>query len=192
MLINWRKYNRVLHRDLGYFFTGMVIIYSLSGIALNHRRDWNPNYIITQNKTSFQPTQALLNSEMSAILDLLKTLGEEKNYKSHYNPSSQETKIFLHNGASVLLNFETKELTIESIKKRPIFNQLNFLHYNPGIWWKWFSDIFCISLIIIAITGLFILKGKNGITHRGAWLVTIGIGIPLFLLVLYLSSSFTN
>ena len=45
--MNLRKINRVIHRDLGYFFTGMIIIYTVSGIALNHRNDWNPNYSIT-------------------------------------------------------------------------------------------------------------------------------------------------
>jgi len=48
--MKWRRLNNAVHRDLGYFFTGMIIIYALSGIALNHRNDWNPNYSIT-NKT---------------------------------------------------------------------------------------------------------------------------------------------
>ena len=41
-----RKWNRVIHRDAGYIFFGMSIIYGLSGIALNHLDDWNPDYII--------------------------------------------------------------------------------------------------------------------------------------------------
>ena len=39
-----RRLLRILHRDLGYFITGILIIYAVSGIALNHRKDWNPNY----------------------------------------------------------------------------------------------------------------------------------------------------
>ncbi len=46
MAIKWRKWNKAVHRDFGYFFFGMVIIYSLSGIAINHIKDWNPNYVI--------------------------------------------------------------------------------------------------------------------------------------------------
>jgi len=42
-------------------------------------------------------------------------------------------------------------------------------------------------LIILAFTGLFILKGKNGITGRGAWLVSAGIIIPLVFLFMYLN-----
>ena len=46
MSLNWRKWNRVVHRDFGYLFLGMTIIYALSGIAINHIKDWNPNYVL--------------------------------------------------------------------------------------------------------------------------------------------------
>ncbi|MDE6692649.1 MAG: peptidase, partial [Muribaculaceae bacterium] len=32
-----------LHRDLGIFFAGIIVIYALSGIFMNHRRDINPS-----------------------------------------------------------------------------------------------------------------------------------------------------
>ena len=44
--MNIRKWIRVIHSDTGYIFFGMSIIYGLSGIALNHMDDWNPDYII--------------------------------------------------------------------------------------------------------------------------------------------------
>ncbi len=34
--MNWRKWNRWIHRELGFLFFGMTIIYGISGIALNH------------------------------------------------------------------------------------------------------------------------------------------------------------
>jgi len=184
--MKWRKLNRVLHRDLGYFFAGMIIIYAVSGIALNHIGDWNPNYIITKIESPFTPTDELINNEKKAILDFLESFENQnrKNYKSHYRPSQNSIKIFLKDNESLLLNFETNKVTFESIKKRPFFFQINFLHYNPGKWWKWFSDIFAASLIIITITGLLILKGKNGITRRGAILVIAGILIPVLFLML--------
>ncbi len=49
MAFKWRKWNRAIHRDFGYLFFGMTIIYALSGIAINHLDDWNPNYkVVTQ------------------------------------------------------------------------------------------------------------------------------------------------
>ena len=49
-----RKWSRILHRDIGYFFIGTTIIYGLSGIALNHMNDWNPNYKVETEQ--FQTT----------------------------------------------------------------------------------------------------------------------------------------
>ncbi|HAC24923.1 MAG TPA: hypothetical protein DCE81_08415, partial [Cytophagales bacterium] len=33
---------RNTHRDLAYFYLGLIIAFSLSGIFLNHRQAWNP------------------------------------------------------------------------------------------------------------------------------------------------------
>ena len=34
--------NRSLHRDFAYFYVGLIIAFSFSGIILNHRQDWYP------------------------------------------------------------------------------------------------------------------------------------------------------
>ncbi|MCB9249542.1 MAG: hypothetical protein H6613_13835 [Ignavibacteriales bacterium] len=44
-----RKLIRKLHRDVGYIAFGLTIIYSISGIAVNHVSDWNPNYSIEKD-----------------------------------------------------------------------------------------------------------------------------------------------
>ncbi|TAJ15670.1 hypothetical protein DMA11_00245 [Marinilabiliaceae bacterium JC017] len=183
--MNLRKLNRAIHRDLGYFFTGMIMVYALSGIALNHINDWNPNYIIKRTTTTIQIPQDLTTNEETAIDNILEQIDEEGNYRKHYFPSDTELKIFLKEGGSVELDLTTGELLLESLKKRPIFNQVNFLHYNPGKLWKWFADLFAGALILLGISGLFILKGKNGITRRGAWLTSAGILIPLILFLMY-------
>ena len=48
--MNLSKLNRVTHRDIGYLIAGLTIIYAISGIALNHKNNWNPNYIF-ENRT---------------------------------------------------------------------------------------------------------------------------------------------
>ena len=40
----WRRWNNVLHRDLGYFCVALTVIYAISGVAVNHIHHWNPNY----------------------------------------------------------------------------------------------------------------------------------------------------
>jgi uncharacterized protein len=180
-----RKWIRAIHRDLGYFFAGMTVIYSLSGIALNHIREWDPNYHVTRKDVQVEPFVQEGFTRDDA-LSLLAAFGERDNYKNHYFPEAGQLKIFL-DGGSFTVNAASGAGLLEYSRRRAVFFEVNFLHYNtPKKLWTWFADIFAGALIIIAITGMFILKGKQGITGRGAWLVAIGLLIPTVFLVLYL------
>lgn len=182
MQIKWRKWNRAIHRDLGYLFFGMTIIYCLSGIAINHREDWNPNYMISTQEIELDEIPATIDKEF--ILGVLKTYEIPNRYLNHYFPSSEEVKIFLKNG-TLFIDLTNGEALLEVTVKRPFFKAMNYLHYDPVIYWTWFSDIFSGALIIIAISGLFILKGSRGITKRGSWLTLLGIAIPIIFLIIY-------
>ncbi len=181
-----RKINRVIHRDLGYFFTGMIIIYAVSGIALNHRNDWNPNYSITTRTLTIDVPESIMSNEEEGIKEILKQIDEEDSYRKHYFPTNNEIKIFLKEGGAIIVNLDSGKSFYEELKKRPFFFEVNYLHYNPGNAWKWFSDIFSVALILLGISGLFILKGKNGIKQRGAWLTIAGVIVPLILLFMYI------
>ena len=77
-------------------------------------------------------------------------------------------------------------LTLEIVRRCPVFYEVNFLHYNPKHLWTWFSDVFCVALMVLAITGPFVLKDNKGITGRGAWLTGVGVLLPLLFLLAYL------
>jgi len=48
----------------------MVIIYALSGIAINHIDDWNPNYVVTTEDIIIDPPGAKINkSEIKKLLE---------------------------------------------------------------------------------------------------------------------------
>lgn len=180
-----RKLNRVLHRDLGYIFFGMTIIYALSGIALNHRHEWNPNYIITREEFVKDIEIGPEQPDKEYALKILEDLGIDANYRTHLL-AGNNFRIFVE-GGSININVSDGSGNLEIIRRRPLFNQINYLHYNtPRKLWTWFSDLYAAGLIIIAITGLFIIKGRNGITGRGAWLTTLGIIIPIAFLFFYL------
>ena len=180
-----RKWSRFLHRDIGYFFIGTSIIYGLSGIALNHMADWNPSYsVVTKEYT----TEIDLNKSdhlQENILLLLDAIDNRKNYKKHYFPQDDVLKIFIKGGSSIIVETQTGDVFAEYLKKRAVFYEVNFLHYNPNYWWMWFSDIFAAALIFLAITSLFMVKGKKGISGRGGIYTALGIIIPIiFLFVL--------
>ncbi len=183
--MNWRKLNRILHRDLGYFFFGMTIIYALSGIALNHLDDWNPSYVITQEEFTLENLpEKKSRIDQSYARSVAAKFDEKDSFKNYYFPEPGQLKIFIEDG-SIEVNLKSGEGSIEKSEKRPVFYQVNYLHYDPGKWWTWFSDIYATGLIIIAITGLFILRGKKGIKGRGAWLTTLGIIVPVIFLIVY-------
>ena len=181
-----RKWSRILHRDIGYFFIGTTLIYAISGIALNHMSDWNPNYSV-----EIQDFKTEINLEKSDtvkenVLKLLDELDQRDNYKKHYYRTDNQLKIFLTGGSSVLVNVTNGNGFAEYLKKRPIFYEVNYLHYNPNRIWMWFSDIFAGALILFAITSFFMVKGKKGITGRGGIYTALGILIPILFLIFYM------
>ena len=185
--IKWRKWNNILHRDIGYLCVGLTVIYAISGIAVNHVRDWNPNYSVeivhgSINKGSVT-NRALSDAEITAVRQQL-NLAEE--FRTSFQPSPQSLKLF-YKGITVSIDLNTGNYQQEKISQRPILFEMNFLHLNtPKKLWTYLADVYAGALAILAITGLFVLKGKKGITGRGAWLTSVGVIIPLFFLGLYL------
>lgn len=182
MAFKWRKWNRAIHRDFGYLFAAITIIYSLSGIAINHLKDWNPNYEIKAYEFKVDIPQEI---NKSSIKQILNDFEIDNKYLNHYYPEEDELKVFIKDG-NLSIDLLSGEAYLEQTKARPILKPMNYLHYNPHRIWTWISDIFCGALIILALSGLFIVRGPKGITRRGAWLTAIGILIPvIFLLMFY-------
>jgi hypothetical protein len=177
----WRKWNKAIHRDLGYFFFAMTLIYAISGIALNHLDDWDPNYIVTSREITTNIHSKNVSKEK--ILDMLDRFGEKENYKKHYFPGNY-LKIFIRNG-TVTINLNTGKGIIEKTRRRPLFAEVDYLHYNPVKYWTWFSDIYAVALIVLSITGIIIPRGKTGLSRRGIWFLLAGLIIPLIFLFVY-------
>ena len=163
----------------------MTIIYGLSGIALNHIEDWNPSYIIRNKEIKINP-ELLAKEQLnkSKVISLMKEYVPDEKFKNYYFPNNNTLKVFIKDG-NIIVDLTTGQGFLETSKRRPVFHQFNYLHYDPKQWWTAVSDIYAVSLMILAITGLFILKGKNGITRRGAWLTAIGIVVPILFLMIY-------
>lgn len=177
-----RKWSRILHRDLSYFFSGIIIIYAVSGITLNHKRDFNAEYAVSRTTfvVSSSFPQAPDQITRKEALGLLQSVGVPENqYAKHYFPETNQLKIFIKGGSSVVVDLNKGEGIYESLKKRPLISAFNRLHYNPGRWWTLFADIFAVSLLVITLTGLLLLKGRKGLWGRGGLELLGGILFPL-------------
>lgn len=178
----WRWWFRVIHRDVGYFLFGMTIIYSISGIALNHINDFDPSYEKVLKKITIDTSKYDLSKD-SDIMNIVDVFNEKDNYKKHKTRNDGMVKVYLNKGSIAIK--PSGEVNYEKFKRRPILHATNYLHYNPGRWWKWFSDAFAVALILLAVTGIFLVKGRHSISKIGLIYTVLGIVIPLLFLYLY-------
>ncbi|MBN1968018.1 MAG: PepSY-associated TM helix domain-containing protein [Candidatus Delongbacteria bacterium] len=182
MKFNWRKWNLIIHRDLGFLFFGMTLIYAISGIAINHNKDWNPNYKVDSEVMDI----TLHKGEISDAYcnDLLVNIDSELQYKRFYFPNDSILRI-IFNGGNLSINIESGDGVLTKTVVRPLLKQMNYLHYNPVRSWTWFSDIYAVSLILLAISGIIITRGKKGLVGRGGAYLLVGIIIPIIYVYIY-------
>ena len=183
--MKWRKWNNIIHRDLGYLCFGLTIIYVISGIVVNHIQDWNPTYKIERVSRVVDLSGVDTVNSNALALTVLDQLGETAPLKNIFRVDDTTLKIFVVNN-NITVNIDKGLVFQEISHKRKLLFQANFLHLNHAKkWWTWLADIYAIALGILAITGLFVLRGKKGITGRGMWLTATGLLIPVFILWLY-------
>lgn len=188
-MLSSNKIRRIIidwHRDIGYFISVLIIIYCISGIALNHIDDFNPDFIIKRDTIQIPDKFDLMHFENSTAQEISKLVNEEK-LKIWDKPTSNQIKLYFDN-ASLHIYIDNKKAIYEKLTKRPIIYHSNLFHRNSIKGWKWISDIFAILLIIVSVTGLFMLKRKHShsIFQKGKWYVLAGTVLPLMFLLYFI------
>lgn len=182
---SWFKFNRTLHRDVGYFCVGLTIIFAISGIAVNHIHDWNPNYDIKRTVKMLEPNQWHTLDDAVLNAQLVRQANISQPVKSGYWSSPQEYKVFLKDGANLTLNSANSELIIEQITPRYVLKAFNKLHLNEAHKaWVFFSDIYAALLLFLACSSLFMVKGRNSPWRKkSVWLIS-GIILPIIFILI--------
>ncbi|MEM9103889.1 MAG: PepSY-associated TM helix domain-containing protein [Pseudomonadota bacterium] len=174
----WFKLNRSLHRDVGYFSIGLTIVFAISGLALNHIRDFNPNYQVTRIEKPVQ-IDVELKDEL-IIKNLLKNFDLKRAVKASYWESKHVFKLFFDEGHTLTFHSGQQKALFEMIEARPILPHFNRLHLNEAKHgWIVFSDIYAICLLYLAISALFMVRGKHrALGRRRGWLIALGALVP--------------
>jgi hypothetical protein len=176
---------RNLHRDIGYFFVGLIIAFAISGIAQNHRKQWKPDrytYEFKKVKTNFHFPKE------SVTKDSVKAFSEANGLKDfkQFDFRKDSILVIAYEGADATIKLKNGEAEINLWKKKPVLAQMTFLHkFNGNNWWIWYSDIFALGMIFIAASGMFLMKGKNSFSKRGWSLALAGIVFPVIALILF-------
>ncbi len=172
-----RKWIRIIHRDLGYLLVGISVIYGVSGYLLNHMDGKDPAF--DSIDATIQVDKNLNSDALIQHLSTFENLPEVKRIL----PAEDGFLRVMFNGGIGIYNIHNGELSYEFHRKKPIIYAINKLHYNKVKGWSVMGDFFAFSLIFLAISGMFMVKGKNGLMRRGIWLVLIGLAIPILYIV---------
>lgn len=179
-----KKTFRNLHRDLGYFYIGLIVSFALSGLMMNHRESWHPEKYSTETKTIVVklPTESEINEKFAK--DLGKKLGIDDKFRRHIIKKDVFKISFEKH--DVEIDMKTGKGEIVSFLKTPIISQAMKLHKNDSNFWIYYSDIFALSLIMIALTGTIMIKGgKFSFKQRGWKLALAGIIFPILFLIFF-------
>ena len=180
----WRKWNNILHRDIGYLVVGMTLVYGISGVAVNHAADWNPSYALEKKVVEIGPVVSDVRERM--IAEVRERLGLKETERNSFRPDPETLQLF-YEGTTYSIDLPTGTVLVETAQARPVLFEVNQLHLNaPKKLWTYIADLYAVALIVVAVTGLFVLKGRLGITGRGAWLTAIGLLVPAVYWVYFL------
>jgi hypothetical protein len=178
----WRPLVRAWHRDLGYLLVGLTFVYAVSGIAVNHVADWDPNFQSYRKTHRLPPNPAADDAALTA--DVLRRLAIRAEPREVYRASRERFDITLPD-RTLHVNPVTGSVVEQGQKPRLLLRLANWLHLNRGKKaWTLIADLYAGGLLLLAVSGLFMLPGKNGLRGRGAVLVTLGVAVPVLYVLL--------
>jgi len=178
---------RKIHRNFAYFYFGLIISFAFSGILNNHRDSWNVPINYTYETKNFNIPLPVVKSKFSNkkyVAIQAKKWHSDSDYEG-YRIRNNALRAFYKDNTIIDLDLENGMGEIEFRRKVPITGHAIFLHKSGNSWWVWYSDIFALSLITIAITGVLMPSGKNSFKKSGWKLTLMGLIFPLLFLFLF-------
>jgi hypothetical protein len=162
------SFMRSLHRDIGFFIIGLTIIYSLSGTILIYR---DTDFLKSERNVERKVEPNTPVAELGKVLHVrdLKILKEEGDIVSFQNGT--------YNKATGTVNYTSKELPW-------LLNKFSGLHKAAsGSPAHWFTTIFGVLLLFMAISSFWMYKKGTKLSKRGYLLAGGGILFSIVLLL---------
>jgi uncharacterized protein len=179
-----RPWVRVLHRDIGYFLVGLTFIYALSGLAVNHIGQWDPNFHQVEKQHQLENVAALPKDDAALAPLVLKELGISETPSDSYRSSAQQLDIVLER-RTLHVDTATGKVFEEGEEPRFLLRVFNWLHLNRGKKaWTYVADGYAVLLLFLATSGLVMIPGRKGFVGRGAVIAFAGAAIPALYVVL--------
>lgn len=162
-------YMRSLHRDIGFFVIGLVIIYSISGVVLIYR------------DTNFFKQDTIVEKVLSPNIEISE-LGSVLRIRDFQVIKIADDIVYFQNGTYN----KTTGIVIYSNKELPKWiKKFNSLHKAPSKnLVHWFTTTFGILLFFLALSSFWMFKPKTKLFRRGMFIAASGFIVAIILLML--------
>jgi hypothetical protein len=161
---------------MGYLGVGLTLIYALSGLAVNHIADWDPNF---QNYDRTHELGPLSGTPEEIAKGAAQKLGIAEPPREVYAAEEGRVEV-VYDRRTLHVNAANGHVLEEGQKPRFLLRVANWLHLNRGKKaWRYVADTYAVALALLSISGIFMIKGRQGLLGRGAVLVAVGVAIPI-------------
>jgi hypothetical protein len=172
----WRAWLRAVHRDFGYLAIGFTVIYAISGIAQNHIEDWGE--ISYKNYEKTITIAAIADDAPDDIA--IKAVSDAAGLGTPTSAFRAGDEVRLEYGNGAKVTAIGTEVTIQGRERRAFIGAANWLHTARNRHgWRYVADVYALLLLYLAISGIFMIKGKLGLKWRGALLISAGVAVPI-------------
>lgn len=179
--IRFRPLLRAVHRDIGYFSVGLTFVYALSGLAVNHISDWEPNFRqITREHRIARP---LSGSDADIARSVMAELDLDEPVREVYR-AGEALEIVL---AERTLRVDPGSGRVIEDGQEPRFflRAANWLHLNRGKKaWTFIADAYAVFLLLLSVSGLWMFSGRKGIMGRAGIIAVAGALVPVLYVAL--------
>lgn len=183
---------RSLHRDLGYFFIGITLIYAITGFVLSVRglgwfkEEYVFKTLLTQNIQIENFKEKLISEAKAGKLDEIYASETAKTVERNINrmgfiEKTDDKLLFKYKERLIIKYDQMSGQTDVYYKAYPKYLQLFIsahLSTNNYVWY-YLAMIYSVVLAFFAISAIFIVKGKYGFKKRGLVLCLAGIVVVL-------------
>jgi uncharacterized protein len=172
----WRLWLRAIHRDVGYFCVGLTFVYAVSGLAVNHIADWEPNF---RQITRQHQLPAPLPGEDEQIAALAARALELTTPVREAYRTDERTLQVEFDRRTLRIDTRTGQVAEDAQEPRFFLRAANWLHLNRGKKaWTLIADAYACGLLLLSLTGLWMFPGRKGLLGRAGLIAAAGALVP--------------
>lgn len=161
---------------------GLTFIYALSGLAVNHIKDWDPSF--KQLQRTHQVPLPIPKSDEAASAAVLARLGVRETPREVYRASDTQLDI-VFDKRTFHVDATNGRVVEEGQEPRLFLRLANWLHLNRGKKaWTYVADSYAVLLLFLASSGLLMIPGRKGLIGRGALVAALGAAVPILYVTL--------